>query len=828
MTNPSDNTIFVSRAGADKAVAVQIAGILRDAGYEIILQDLTFGHQGFMSRMHDALESDARVVALLSPDYLKSDNCMAECQGAITGDPLNRKQRLIVFRVAKVEPTGVLKQIPYVDLVPVLGDSAALAAKVSAAVGPSKKKDTAKSKGPLIDREVSWQVPSFTGRDDALADLRNALFNQTGVAAVTQPAVAYGMGGIGKSALAKEYAWRHRDEYSILWWLNAEKEDGIVDGLIRFGAHFNPDLNAMKDRNEAAKKARDLGFATLGKPALLIFDNLEDRTLLNKWKPAEHCHVLVTSRLHGWGKSVAAVEISKWPPDDAREYLLKESGRDDLKPEDAAKIAKALDYLPLALAHTAAFLRDSPATTAESYLARIEHHMDRAPAGAEYPRAVYATFQEALAQAETRGRGAAAILCLAGFYAPDDIPFELFEQEADAYPDDLAPVFENGVKAASLRTALSDSINREQALSALGSLSLIILKNETRTLSVHRLVQAACRDLCGADREKWIEAAVAAANAAFFSVEFKQWPLCARLTPHVEVVGALARDTTKSLARLLNQAGYFLAQRAEYARAEPLYRRALAICEIAHDSGHPTVAIPLGNLAILLEDTNRLSEAERLYRRALAVDEKAYGPDHPDVATRLNNLALFLSNTKRFAEAEPLCRRSLDIGEKSLGLNHPIVAIRVNNLALLLSRTDRFAEAEPLYRRAIDIGEKTLRPDHPAMAIRFNNLGGLLRSTNRLAEAEPLFRRALAIDEKAYGPDHPEVATDLNNLAYSLRDTGRLGGAVPTMERAVTIRRASLGDDHPDTRSSMAALELMRRELEEGGKKASPKGKRKR
>jgi hypothetical protein len=96
---------LISRAGADREIAIRIAEILSGAGYEITLQDLTFGHQGFMSRTQDALESDASVVALLSPDYLKSDNCLAEWQGALTGDPLNRKQGLIALRVRGVDPT---------------------------------------------------------------------------------------------------------------------------------------------------------------------------------------------------------------------------------------------------------------------------------------------------------------------------------------------------------------------------------------------------------------------------------------------------------------------------------------------------------------------------------------------------------------------------------------------------------------------------------------------------------------------------------------------------------------------------------------------------
>src|ERR1051326_2454813 len=122
MANPSTDTIFISRTDADKAVAVQIAGILRGAGYKTVIQDEDFGHSSFMSMMHDTLASGARVAAILSEGYLKSANCEAEWQAALTGDPQNKKQRLIVFRVAECSPPGLLKPIPYVNLVPMLGD----------------------------------------------------------------------------------------------------------------------------------------------------------------------------------------------------------------------------------------------------------------------------------------------------------------------------------------------------------------------------------------------------------------------------------------------------------------------------------------------------------------------------------------------------------------------------------------------------------------------------------------------------------------------------------------------------------------------------------
>ena len=745
MGNAPDKTIFISRAGADKELAIRIAKVLRGAGYEVILQDETFGHQGFLSRMNDALETSARVIALLSPDYIRSDNCAAEWQGAIKGDPLNRKQRLILFRACACQPPALISQIPYVDLMDVNDDPVRLAATVLNAVarGAAVLDSTP---GTLVDPDALWEVPSFTGRGEALEELHKALFAEGGMAAVT---AVHGTGGMGKSALAREYARRHRQKYSILWWLNAETEDGIIGGLIRLGTRFIPGLDQAKDRTEAAKLALERIFAPLHKPALLVFDNVEKQELLRKWRPHENCHVLVTSRLHGWGGGFRPVEIKEWPPEDARAYLLRESARADLKDADADEIAKTLGYLPLALAHTAAVLRDNPAMTAKSYLGRIETLLDRAPEGAEYDKAVYATFQQALAQAEKRAPGAAAILCLAAFYAPDDIPFELFEQDSDLYPDDLTPEFGDGTIAASLHASVVDQQTCEDALSALASLSLVALNLETRDFSVHRLVQAACRDLIAAFRDKWTTIAVVAANAAYPYIEFTNWTVCARLSPHAEVVCSYASDNVgPPLARLLSQSSYYFEERAQFKRAELLVRRALVVDEKCGGPDHPNVALRLTNFAAVLHRTNRLAEAEPLMRRALAIEEKNFGPDHPKAAILLNNLAQLLLETNRLAEAEPLMRRALAIDEKSYGPDHPEVAITLNNLGQLLQETRRFAEAEPLLRRALAIGEKSYGSEHPNVAISLSDLAQLLGKTNRLDEAEPLIARALAIDRE--------------------------------------------------------------------------------
>jgi CHAT domain-containing protein len=108
------------------------------------------------------------------------------------------------------------------------------------------------------------------------------------------------------------------------------------------------------------------------------------------------------------------------------------------------------------------------------------------------------------------------------------------------------------------------------------------------------------------------------------------------------------------------------------------------------------VATSLNNLAVLLQAQGQYAAAEPLYRRSLAVREKALGPDHPDVASSLSNLAELLRSKGQYTTAEPLYRRSLAMREKALGPDHPDVAMSLNNLAALLKDQGQYAAASTI------------------------------------------------------------------------------------------------------------------------------------
>ncbi len=271
------------------------------------------------------------------------------------------------------------------------------------------------------------------------------------------------------------------------------------------------------------------------------------------------------------------------------------------------------------------------------------------------------------------------------------------------------------------------------------------------------------------------------------------------------VEGSLGHDHPQ-VANTLNYLAKMLDTLSRYEEAEPLFRRALAINEMALGLDHQAVAKTLNNLANMLDTLARSEEAELLFRRALAINEAALVPDHSSVAITLNNLADLLSTLSRFEEAEPLFRRALTISEAEQDSDDRYTSSVWNNLAVLLFRLSRFEEAELGFRRALAIREAAYGSDHTSVGNIYNNLANLLDTLARYEEAESLYRRNLAIQEKAYGLDHPDVASPLNNLGIVLKNVRRYKEAEQSFRRALAIKEEALGLDHPDVATTLYGL----------------------
>src|SRR5271166_4290232 len=568
----------------------------------------------------------------------------------------------------------------------------------------------------------------FKGREAFLHRLRESLTRaEGGTTAIVSKAV-YGLGGIGKTRAAVEYAWTYREDYTALLFAQAESPEELRRNLAGFAGPL------LLPEHEATEEEVRLN-AVLG------------------W-------------LDRFARQVEPLELDVLSPDAAAAFLLEATARRRKAADDdaqARELAEELGRLALALEQAAATI-DKLRCGFRRYLEIWRSSREKVVGWARpeitgYHHAVAATWQTSVDQLTEVGQH---LLERVAFLAPDPIPMFLLD----------VPVPDAG--AEDLHEALNDLV----------AVSLAKREGEGERFAVHRLVQDATRrSLDPAASHQRVTEALGWVNAAFVGSpqDVRSWPRLDPLAPHAQNAAyrADAGGIAQPTARLMDQLGLLVHTKSLHAQAEPLYRRALAIEETSFGPDHPEVATDLNNLAGLLQATNRLAEAEPLYRRALAIDEASFGPDHPEVATDLNNLALLLRATNRLAEAEPLYRRALAIDEASLGPDHPTVASFLNNLAQLLRATNWLAEAEPLYRRALAIDEAGLGPDHPNVAIHLKNLALLLRDTNRLAEAEPLMRRALAIGGELWvRPSHRrERPQQPGPIAERHQPTGRGGTA---------------------------------------------------
>jgi tetratricopeptide (TPR) repeat protein len=655
---------------------------------------------------------------------------------------------------------------------------------------------------PLISDLFPHRNPNFTGREDLLSQLHSALTSGQ-PAALTQ--AIHGLGGVGKTQLAVEYAYRHAAEYDLVWWVRAEEPAALAADYAALAGPLDlPEKDEPDQRLVVQAVRRWLGQNT---GWLLIFDNARRPEDLRPYLPhGATGHVLVTSRYSAWRGVASPLTVPILPRPESVAFLLKRTGQTD---EAAAhKLAKALGDLPLALAQAGAYI-DATRTTLAEYLElfrtrRTELWEDEHPP-LDYPYTVTTTWSLAMEQVRQDSPAGTDLLNLCAFLASDDIPQTLLSEGKEHLPQPLS-------------ATVTAPLALNKAMAALLQYSLI--EKTEDALSVHRMVQAVARDRLPEDaRMTWAEAAVQIVNDAFpfgITTDMQAWPVCARLLPHaLAAVGhtEALQVASEATARLLNQVGLYLEERAEFAEAKAALERTLTIYEQSLGSEHPYVATAVNNLGSVLRTLGDLAGARVHYERALAIDEAALGPHHPNVARDVNNLAGVMYALGDLAGARAAFQRALAIWEKQLGPEHPNVATAVNNLGGVLQDLGDLAGAREAYERALSIDEAAFGPHHPNVARDINNLGGVLKDLGDLEGARTAFRRALAIDEATYGPDHPNVARDVNNLGSVLQDLGDLAEARVAYERVLDILEKTLPPEHPYVAATTNNLGLVLQDL---------------
>ncbi len=662
---------------------------------------------------------------------------------------------------------------------------------------------------PIASRLPLRPNPLFVGRQAELRALAQAIQTRDTVA-VGQTIVTTGLGGIGKTQLAVEFAHRYGRYFpGGVFWLNFTSPEAIAAQIASCGSLEGMALQPDFDNLPLTQQIK-LVQRAWREPVnrLLIFDDCHEETLLAQWRPPTGgCRLIITSRRGRWDPALGVAQLALKVFSREESIALLHQFRPDLPPDMANAIAHELGDLPLALHLAGSFLNTyREVVSALDYLAELRTWRDQKlldhPSlqgwGANYsPTAhelhvarTFAMSYDRLDLSQAVDRLAHALLARATCFAPNEpIPHDLLQATVSyAAPSEAE-------KSVLMATALQRLIN-------LG----LVTEEVVGMIRLHQLVIAFVKGVTSeqtaqADVEETLLAEAERLHKLRNPIPLRIWQ------PHLRYATDAAQPRQDARAAgLANELGIYLWLTGAYTEAKSYLAWALATREQVLGPQHLDTAASMNALGVLLRAMGEYGEARLYYERALVILEQTLGPEHPDTATSLSNLGNLLASMGEYARARPYLEQTLAIREKVLGKKHLNTAASLNNLGVLLEAMGEHAAARGYYEQALAIKEKVLGPEHPSIATGLSNLGVFLDDRGDHARARPYLERGLAIREKVLGPEHPDTATSLNNLGVLLEAMGEYAAARPYLERGLTIREKVLGSAHPRTASSLNNL----------------------
>lgn len=738
---------FISYNAADRGTAHWIAGVLRQAGHDAAVHEWELPAGGNIPLwMNDRLSSTNRLIAVISPHYIHAVYSSMEWSAKLWEDPGGGRGLVIPVIVQPVEKLPpLLAPLARVELLGCDSDEAErrLLAAIEARGPPStppafpglgaRAIDRGETARPVFRPPYAFRNRYFMGRDDVLDQLRLALFEDH-----ASPLVITGPMGIGKTALASEYAFRTSAAYRGAWTIGCESQLTIYAGFTTLSDELGltPHDASFPEKVAAAKAILSRGDEEW--PFLLILDNAEAPSNVAELVNFPNTHLIVTSRNPEWAGKARVLELEPLSPVHSASYLAARSGQtDDCIPD----LAEALGWRPFALEHAAAYCSECQLPL-QSYLDGHEERLaeDRPVQGADYPASLVASVLISIRRAERSSPVARSVLEALALCAAEPIPRTLLNQIGTGH----------GASAAEV----------DQLLGQLRRLALVKLTADTAT--IHRADRAVVRATSQTRRHASPRELLLALSKVFPKEPFERsdtWPVCVSLWPHVSALRDLRACFNDGNDRLL-------------------------YCRLLNSAGG------------WLHATGQFDEAQSLLWEAVEFGSSSAERHQIELSTWLNDLALLLWEIGRSELARSPGRQALRLGRRKLGPNHHIVATRHNNLALIEEALGHFKIAELHYQMARKIREKCFGPESVPVANTLANLGDMLRELGRFGEAETVLSHALAAAEK-----NPKAIVrlyqTLSAVAALFSATGRRPQAVLLLQRAEALCASVQRDGHP-------------------------------
>jgi hypothetical protein len=607
-----------------------------------------------------------------------------------------------------------------------------------------------------------WGIPmrpaTFTGRETLLTALRDTL--ATGKPTVVQ--ALNGMGGVGKTTLALEYAHRYADAYDIAWWIQAEQPDLIPDQLATLAQSL--DLATPGDTPDTAV-ARLLGELRGQNRWLLVFDNAEDPAALWRFVPIGAGHVIVTSRNPGWHTVGAAVEVREFTR--AESVALLRSRVPTLSAADADAVAAAVGDLPSVVDQAAALLA-AAGWSASTYLRLLRERADEllAREAGGYPVSVAAAWQVTFTQLAEIEPAAVQLVTLAAWLAPEPIPLTVFTEQATRLPSPLADIVDDPLAWADLLALL-----RQRAVARVSPDSLLL----------HRIPAALLRAHSPATEQTdgWHSRAIIVLKGCVPVDPWNQpatWPAWQALLPHVLAVTdntGVSDTVVDDVDWLLDRMATYLKTRGDSRAARRHFERAYRERRARLGEDHPDTLLSANNLALDLQDLGQYQQTYNLNQDILDRRRRLLGEDHPDTLSSANNLAFDLRDLGKYQQAHDLNQDTLDRRRRVLGEDHPDTLLSANNLAVDLRDLGQHQQSHGLNQDTLDRRRRVLGEDHPDTLSSANNLALDLRDLGQHQQAHDLNQDTLDRYRRVLGEDHPDTLRTASNLVRDLRELGQ-------------------------------------------------------
>jgi len=632
----------------------------------------------------------------------------------------------------------------------------------------------------------------FIGRDKNLKKI-SAAFEHNGIVQII------GIGGIGKTQVALEYAYRLGEKYSsVIWFISAIDKTTTLSAFVALCKKI--DIELSEDCNEGEVQKAIKGCLDRINKWLLIVDDLKSYEIIEPYLPTKlHGHILITTR-NQINDLPLALNIDVLSKEEAIEVL--KTCLPDHDPKELGTLAKKLGYLPLALEQAMSYITATNMTILD-FLQLFDSFADKvADDYNQFDKTMFASMQTFLSKLS---QSAKQLLNLCAYMAPYEIPFALFIRNRDLLPEPL----KNNLEQEADVTMLFDELSKYS-----------LITGNYQKFSVLPYYQGYMRYKQGGSLE-WIDICL----SIFLSDvprEYDDWESKERfvhIAEHAQFVANYACSTfekqeakRKSILELHFRLGYGFYTIEQYDKALSVFEKTLSLANSLSSSEYFDIGATYCSIAHIHVAQGENVEAIEWFQKALEVYESTLGDAHPSVAQIYVSIATIYYNQHKFHEALELNSKAFTIQEKALGSNHPATAAIIENIASIYYNLKELDKSLTLHYKALAIFEKVLGTNHPDTANTLNNIGVICDDQGDYEKALEYYQKALAIFEDILGRDNADTAQVYNNIALNYRNRGDNVRALEWYKKALFSFNNVFGYSHPNTamiRSNIEKLQNM-------------------